>query len=83
MSPDNRKRLVDIVGRAGDDIKGMLPPTVEIPNRNAYAHIWREIKQKYGMSYKDIDDSLFNDVMFFIAMVRFEVMIEHSKTVTK
>lgn len=77
MSPDNRERLIELVGRAGDDLRGMLPPTAEIPNRNAYAHIWREIKQKWGASYKDLDDSLFDEIVFYISKVRLEVMTEH------
>lgn len=77
MSPDNRKRLIELVGKTGDDLRGMLPPTIEIPHRNAYAHIWREIKQKWGVSYKDIDDSLYIDVVNFIHEVRLQVMTEH------
>lgn len=77
MTPENRKRLIDLVGLTGDDLKGMLPPTEEIPNRNAYAHIWREIKQKYGASYKDLDDSLYDDIVIFISEIRFKVVSDY------
>ena len=45
------------VAEAGERIKHVLPPLPDIPIRNAYAHLWREIKHSFGKSYKDCEDA--------------------------
>jgi hypothetical protein len=57
LSQDNRAVVVKLVGEVGEEIKDKILPTLEIPNRNAFAHIWREIKQAFGKSYKECDDA--------------------------
>lgn len=57
LSKENRDLVIKAVGEAGEAIKDQILPTAEIPNRNAFAHIWRHIKHTLGKSYKEADDS--------------------------
>jgi len=71
MSPDNRKRVQDAVATAGDELKGKLPPLPDHPDRNSYAHVWREIKQKFNVaSYKECDDSQVEDILVLVEELR-------------
>lgn len=70
MNPENRKRIQEAVGKAGDELKGKLPPLPDFPDRNSYAHVWREIKQKFGKSYKECDDSEVDEILAHIEKIR-------------
>lgn len=56
MNVENKKKIVATVNLIGDELKSTLIPTLEHPQRNAYAHVWRSIKEQFGKSYKDCDD---------------------------
>lgn len=56
LSNHNKMIIIDMVSSLGKKIEGKLQPTKEIPNRNPYAHIWKEIKNHFGKSYKDCED---------------------------
>ena len=44
----------------GDSLKDKLPEHSNHPKgRNSYAHIFLEIKNKFGCSYKDVPDDCF------------------------
>jgi hypothetical protein len=68
MSPENCKIIVAMVSVTGDYLKrnNLLKPIDGHPVRNHYAHLWREIKTKFGSSYKDLDDEQFSDVLKFV-----------------
>ena len=67
MSPENAKRLYAYMQDAGRQLDGRLPPSRLHPNgRNPFAHVAICVKQKFGSSYKDIDDSLLIRVMEYI-----------------
>ena len=52
---------------AGDALNGRLPPSPRHPKgRNSYAHVAKCIKSHYGCSYKELDDSYYDDVMNYI-----------------
>jgi len=70
MNPENRKRIQEAAGKAGDDLKGKLPPLPDFPERNSYAHVWREIKQKFGKTYKECDDSQADEILALIEETR-------------
>ena len=71
MTPDNRARIVAAARLAGDELKGRLPPLPDHPDRNSYAHVWREVKTKFNVeSYKDCDDSQVDEVLACIDEVR-------------
>tara|TARA_B100001029_G_scaffold87716_1_gene71892 strand:+ start:527 stop:751 length:225 start_codon:yes stop_codon:yes gene_type:complete len=71
MSPENSKFLWKEILEVGDFLKNKLPPHPSHPKgRNSYAHVALEIKNHFGVSYKDVDDEKFEDVMKFIQYIR-------------
>jgi hypothetical protein len=70
LSKENRDIVIKLVGEVGDEIKSKILPTAEIPNRNAYAHIWRHLKQTLGKSYKEADDEQMPRIIELIEWVR-------------
>ncbi len=71
MSPENRKRITEAVGKAGDELKGKLPELATHPDgRNSYAHIWHAIKEKYGHSYKECTDEQVDEILSLVEQVR-------------
>ena len=70
MSPENAKRVREAAAIAGDELKGRLPPLHDHPVRNSYAHVWREIKEHFGKTYKECDDDQVEEMLVLIAEVR-------------
>ena len=70
MNDKNCKRIQDAVAKVGDELKGKLPASSEHPERNSYAHVWRAIKDKYGRTYKDCDDSDVKEMLALIDSLR-------------
>ncbi len=71
MNEENRRKLWRLIVEAGDYLKGQLPEHPNHPKgRNAYAHVAICIKSKFKMSYKDIDDSKFNEVVNYINFLK-------------
>ena len=50
-------RIREAVALGGKALDGRLPERNEHEKRNPYAHIWREIKNEMGMTYKECNDS--------------------------
>ena len=70
MSPENMKRVRDAAAMAGDELKGKLPPLPDFPVRNSYAHVWREIKNRFSKTYKECDDSQVDEILTLIEETR-------------
>ena len=67
MNKENASKLWKIIQEAGDHLHGQLPDHPNHPKgRNSYAHVAICIKNKFNTSYKDIDDSKYNEVLEFI-----------------
>ena len=67
MNKENASKLWKIIQEAGDYLRGQLPDHPNHPKgRNSYAHVALCIKNKFNTSYKDIDDSKYNEVLEFI-----------------
>jgi hypothetical protein len=56
MKQENKLAIREAVAEAAEFLKDRIKPTAEIPNRNAYAHIWKAIKTEFGHSYKECSD---------------------------
>ena len=57
MNKENASRLWKMIQKAGDYLQNKLPNSLSHPKgRNPYAHIALCVKDKFGHSYKDIDD---------------------------
>ena len=71
MTPKNKNKLWSEILLAGDFLKDKLP---NHPNhtkgRNSYAHVALEIKNKFKMSYKDLPDDQYDNVLDFLNLDR-------------
>tara|TARA_Y100001970_G_C14010784_1_gene738290 strand:- start:207 stop:434 length:228 start_codon:yes stop_codon:yes gene_type:complete len=71
MTPENSKKIWSLILEAGDSLKGKLPESPNHPKgRNPYAHVALEIKNKFGMSYKDISDENLDKVILYIKYLK-------------
>ena len=71
MNEDNRRQLWKLIQVAGDYLQGQLPDHPNHPKgRNPYAHVAICIKSKFEMSYKDIDDNKFDEVIQYIEFLK-------------
>jgi len=67
MNKENAGKLWKIIQEAGDYLDGKLPESLNHPKgRNPYAHIALCVKNKFGLSYKDIPEDNFNKVKKYI-----------------
>ena len=71
MSPDNAKSIWKRILEAGDFLKDKLPPHPSHPKgRNPYAHVALEIKNHFGVSYKDVADEQIDEVISYIEYIK-------------
>ncbi len=71
MTPENSQKLWKIIQEAGDYLQGQLPEHSNHPKgRNPYAHIALSIKNRFKLSYKDIDDSKLKEVLNYIEALK-------------
>ena len=71
MTPENSQKLWKIIQEAGDYLQGQLPEHPNHPKgRNPYAHIALSIKNRFKLSYKDIDDSKLKEVLNYIEALK-------------
>ena len=71
MSPDNARKIWTLIQEAGHYLQGQLPDHPNHPKgRNPYAHVAICVKDKFQMSYKDIDDGKFDEVVQHIEFLK-------------
>ena len=71
MNDDKARQLWKIIVEAGDYLQGQLPDHPNHPKgRNPYAHVAICIKNKFQMSYKNIDDNKFGEVVEYIEFLK-------------
>ena len=71
MNEDNRRKLWLLIQEAGLYLRGQLPDHPNHPKgRNPYAHIAICVKDKFQMSYKDIDYNKFDEVVRYIEFLK-------------
>ena len=71
MNEEKRRQLWKIIVEAGDYLLGQLPNHPNHPKgRNPYAHVAICVKDKFQMSYKDIDDDKFDEVVQYIEFLK-------------
>ena len=70
MDAELARKVWNRIQEAGDTLKGRLPASPRHPKgRNSYAHVAKCIKSHYGCSYKDLDDSYYDDVLNYITWI--------------
>ena len=71
MNKENANKLWKIIQEAGDHLQGKLPDHQNHPKgRNPYAHVATCIKNKFGLSYKDIADEELQNVLNYIEYLK-------------
>jgi len=71
MNKNNASKIWKMIQEAGDYLKNKLPNSSTHPiGRNSYAHVALCVKEKFGHSYKDIDDSNFKKVQEYIVFLK-------------
>ena len=71
MNKVNSSKLWKIIQEAGDYLNGQLPDHPNHPKgRNAYAHVAICVKNKFKLSYKDIPNKKFNEVINYIEFLK-------------
>ena len=71
MTEENRRKLWKLIVEAGDYLQGQLPNHPNHPKgRNPYAHVAICVKNKFQMSYKDIDNNKFGEVVEYIEFLK-------------
>ena len=71
MNEEDRRQLWKVIVDAGHYLQGQLPDHPNHPKgRNPYAHIAICVKDKFQMSYKDIDDNKFDEVVQYIEFLK-------------
>jgi len=71
MTEDNRRKLWTLIKEAGDYLQGQLPEHPNHPKgRNPYAHVALAVKEEFNVTYKDIPDEKFDEVMKYIEFLK-------------
>ena len=71
MNKENTTKLWKIIREAGDYLQNKLPNSSNHPKgRNSYAHVALCVKDKFGISYKDIPDEDFIKVQEYIDFLK-------------
>jgi len=71
MNKENSKKLWKIIQEAGDYLAGNLPDHPNHPKgRNSYAHVALCVREKFKVTYKEIPDEKFSDVVKYIEFLK-------------
>ena len=71
MNKEKASKLWKIIQEAGDYLQNKLPDHPNHPRgRNAYAHVALCVKNKFGLSYKDISDEDYQKVVDYIDFLK-------------
>ena len=71
MNKENKSKLWKTIQEAGDYLSNKLPDHPNHPKgRNPYAHVAICIKNKFGLSYKDIADEELQNVLNYIEFLK-------------
>ena len=67
MNKEKASKLWKFIQETGDFLKDKLPDHPNHPKgRNPYAHVALEVKNHFGMTYKDIPDEKYNEVIDYL-----------------
>jgi len=71
MNEEKRRQLWKIIVEAGDYLQGQLPEHPNHPKgRNPYAHVALCVREKFSVSYKDIPDEKYDEVLNYINFLK-------------
>ena len=71
MNKLNASKLWKLIQLTGDDLLGKLLDHPNHPKgRNPYAHVALEVKTHFKMTYKDIPDEKFDEVVAYLEFLK-------------
>ena len=71
MNKENASKLWTMIQEAGDYLLGQLPEHTNHPKgRYPYAHVAICVKDHFNLSYKDIPDEKFQEVVDYINFLK-------------
>ena len=71
MNKEKTSKILKIIHEAGDYLVEQLPDHQNHPKgRNPYAHVAICVKNYFSVSYKDIPDEKFNEVLKYIEFLK-------------
>mgnify|MGYP001425423948 FL=1 len=71
MNKENSKKLWKIIQEAGDYLAGNLPDHPNHPKgRNPYAHVALCVRERFKVTYKEIPDEKFFEVIKYIEFLK-------------
>ena len=71
MNKENVNKLWKIIQETGGELVGKLPDHPNHPKgRNPYAHVALEVKNHFGITYKDIPDEKFHEVIEYLEKLK-------------
>ena len=71
MNKEKASKLWKLIQATGDELLNKLPEHPNHPNgRNPYAHVALEVKNHFGMTYKDIPDEKYNEVINYLEKLK-------------
>ena len=71
MNKENASKLWKLIQSTGDELLGKLPDYPNHPKgRNPYAHVALEVKNHFKMTYKDIPDERFDEVVNYLEYLK-------------
>ena len=71
MDKINKERIWRLIQNTGDSLVGKLPEHPNHPKgRNPYAHVAVCVKNRFKVSYKDIPDEKFDEVVKYIEFLK-------------
>ena len=67
MHKENASKIWKLIQETGNELIGKLPDHPNHPKgRNPYAHVALEVKNHFGITYKDIPDEKYNEVIDYL-----------------
>ena len=63
MNKQNLKLIHKYIQQKGNEIQSILPPLPGHPVRQAQAHLYKEIKLRFGVPAAELGDGRFDEVM--------------------
>ena len=71
MNKVNASKIWKLIQLTGDELLGKLPDHPNHPkDRNPYAHVALEVKTHFKMTYKDIPDEKFDEVVKYLEFLK-------------
>ena len=66
MNKEHLQEINRLIKQKGDEIQPILPPLPSHPVRQAQAHLYREIKLRFGVPVAELGDHRFEEVLRLI-----------------